>query len=727
MKTRCPNCKESVDRRWKYCTSCQAALPRFAAVRVRPVSQRTKLLMAVLWIFASGFGGPRFYLGHTRTAVAQLLVTLFTCGVGWWWGFIDGFFLLVGEPTDSQGLPVSGWFSPRGEVMDVYERRAKPVGRSLLGIAFHGGVLFAAPFITGGVLSAFVDTSEVVDTAGTLVLLVAACVAPVFLAQVAGVTVKTRQELRLLRGRGSVTWRTTLDAVDRNLHVLSGRGYTVFFGSLVVVSFSLSVKWASLGVLATLALMLLYLVVGVMTAASAFLVRSFDVAIRDRQGAVLRRFEPSIARVGDAVTDAFDISRVPVPPGTYLLLEDDLDPRLETRARHVVPREARAKSVRVSARVRRTARGVFDCGPARVSFQDLFGLTKVSVASLAQARLKVLPKLQPVEVIAPPPTQTEEPDILARPHRFPTDDFFRFREYVPGDDTRRLHWKLTMKMGELMVRLPESREVDSKRVLIVLDTHVPEAWLHRRAVLGDVLDGLVDVWLSTAHRLVEQGEKVSIAAMLPDDRGALQRELITCRRGKRQSWLDAGARAEWQCQYDVHALVEMLRRDDDVDDVIVLTSRLAPVNALSWRATNTTWIYLHPRDTLPPPPPGLVDLWLNWNDQRAALTGGQKLMRFVQLPHPAGSEENAVTRRVKRFTQREQDANHQTFIQREVVLAGDAALGSLMASGDTVYRMEVDEGHYRLRGLRASEPAHPPPSSSLTSAPTPSSTAEAVR
>jgi len=34
--------------------------------------------------------------------------------------------------------------------------------------------------------------------------------------------------------------------------------------------------------------------------------------------------------------------------------------------------------------------------------------------------------------IPPPPSTTEEPDILSRPHRFPTEDLFRFREYVAG-------------------------------------------------------------------------------------------------------------------------------------------------------------------------------------------------------------------------------------------------------------------------------------------------------
>ena len=662
------------------------------------------MVLLLLWPFA-GFGAQRFYLGHNRLGIGQLLASLFACFFGAFWGWIDGFFLIFGEPTDAQGLPVSGWMSPKADVMDTFERSARSVEKSILAIVFHGGVLFFAPFMLGGVMSAFVDTTQVAETSGTLLLLVAIFVIPVFLMQVVGVSLKCAQEVRLLRGHGSVSWRTTLDAVARNLRVLSGRGYTVFFTGLLVVAFSLSVKWASLGVLATLALLLLYLVVGLMTGMSAFLVKSFDTAVRDRDGAVSRHFTPSIARVGDGVQDVFDISRVPVPPGTYLTLEDDLDPRLETKARHVVPRAARSEKVRVQCRVRSTARGAYDAGPARVSYQDLFGLTKVNVASLARARLKVLPRFRPVEVVAPPPTSTQEPDILAKPNRYPTDDFFRFREYQPGDDTRRLHWKLTMKTHRLMLRLPESKEVDSKRVLILLDTHVPEAWLHRRAVLGDVLDGLVDVWLAMAKRLTEQGEQVSIAAMIPDDRGALQCERITCRRGKSQLWLDAGARAEWQSDADVHELIRRLTVKDEIDNVIVLTSRLAPVTSLAWRAKSTSWIYLHPQSTLKPRPPGLVQLWLTATeeDEHTQMTTGQKLLRGVQLPHPAGSEDNSLTSRMKSFALREQDANHRGFIHTQVVMAGDAALAGLMQSGDAVYRMDRLEGRYRLVGQRGVE------------------------
>ena len=49
------------------------------------------------------FGIGRFYTGHTGMAVAQLLVTIFTLGVGTIWSFVDGILLLLNGGEDAYG------------------------------------------------------------------------------------------------------------------------------------------------------------------------------------------------------------------------------------------------------------------------------------------------------------------------------------------------------------------------------------------------------------------------------------------------------------------------------------------------------------------------------------------------------------------------------------------------------------------------------------------------
>ena len=70
-----------------------------------PYSDKQKLIAGLLNILLP-FGIGRFYIGDTGTGVAQLLVSLFTCGLGGLWSLIDGIIMLTGEPTDAQGRPL---------------------------------------------------------------------------------------------------------------------------------------------------------------------------------------------------------------------------------------------------------------------------------------------------------------------------------------------------------------------------------------------------------------------------------------------------------------------------------------------------------------------------------------------------------------------------------------------------------------------------------------------
>lgn len=70
-----------------------------------PYSDKQKLAAGLLNILLP-FGIGRFYIGDNGTGVAQLLVTILTCGIGALWSFIDGILMLTGEPKDAQGRPL---------------------------------------------------------------------------------------------------------------------------------------------------------------------------------------------------------------------------------------------------------------------------------------------------------------------------------------------------------------------------------------------------------------------------------------------------------------------------------------------------------------------------------------------------------------------------------------------------------------------------------------------
>lgn len=72
---------------------------------------KSKLAAGLLGILLGAFGAHNFYLGYTNKAIAQLLITLLTCGVlsfvSGIWGLIEGIMILVGEiNTDAKGNPL---------------------------------------------------------------------------------------------------------------------------------------------------------------------------------------------------------------------------------------------------------------------------------------------------------------------------------------------------------------------------------------------------------------------------------------------------------------------------------------------------------------------------------------------------------------------------------------------------------------------------------------------
>lgn len=72
---------------------------------------KSKIAAGLLGIFLGCFGVHNFYLGYTGKAVAQLLITLLTCGFGGAitgiWGLIEGILILTGSiSTDGKGFPL---------------------------------------------------------------------------------------------------------------------------------------------------------------------------------------------------------------------------------------------------------------------------------------------------------------------------------------------------------------------------------------------------------------------------------------------------------------------------------------------------------------------------------------------------------------------------------------------------------------------------------------------
>lgn len=76
-------------------------------------AQKDKMAAGLLAILIGGFGIHNFYLGYTGKAVAQLLMTVLSCGllyiVSLVWSIVEGVQILTGSiSTDANGVPLKG-------------------------------------------------------------------------------------------------------------------------------------------------------------------------------------------------------------------------------------------------------------------------------------------------------------------------------------------------------------------------------------------------------------------------------------------------------------------------------------------------------------------------------------------------------------------------------------------------------------------------------------------
>ena len=103
----CPHCGAQTAPDAAVCTQCGVAF-------VQPVpvgEQKSKMAAGLLGIFLGAFGVHNFYLGYTGKAVAQLLISVLSCGVfavaSEIWGLVEGIQILTGSiKTDAKGIPL---------------------------------------------------------------------------------------------------------------------------------------------------------------------------------------------------------------------------------------------------------------------------------------------------------------------------------------------------------------------------------------------------------------------------------------------------------------------------------------------------------------------------------------------------------------------------------------------------------------------------------------------
>ena len=160
-----------------------------------------------------------------------------------------------------------------------------------------------------------------------------------------------------------------------------------------------------------------------------------------------------------------NISRLPTG---LLLVEDRVPYVLGSRPRFVLDRVEPRGRREVSYTVRSDVRGRYELGPMSIRLTDPFGMCELHRAFSGRDTLVVTPPVQTLPVVPLSGEWTGSGESRSRSIASAGEDDTGTREYRQGDDLRRVHWRSTARLGQLMVRREE--QPWQARATLLLDT-----------------------------------------------------------------------------------------------------------------------------------------------------------------------------------------------------------------------------------------------------------------
>lgn len=174
-----------------------------------------------------------------------------------------------------------------------------------------------------------------------------------------------------------------------------------------------------------------------------------------------------------------------------------------------IPLLGPGQKVKVEYPIPTHTRGLLRVGPLTLSRRGLAGLARARTVVGDVVEVRVVPRVLPVRGL-PGGVRRGHVGADERVERGGTD-LVGLREYVPGDDLRRLHWATSARTGTLMIR--EDADPARPHLAVVLDDHADgyaEAKDLEDAV--EVAASLVTVAIAEGHpvRLVSSSGAVDV-------------------------------------------------------------------------------------------------------------------------------------------------------------------------------------------------------------------------
>ncbi len=228
--------------------------------------------------------------------------------------------------------------------------------------------------------------------------------------------------------------------------------------------------------------------------------------------ALVRTVTPQLVAAGAPARVTLTLSNDGRAPSGVLLLEDHVPYVLGTRPRFVLEGVGQGWRHSVDYQVRSDVRGRYEIGPMSVRVSDPFGLVELGRTFRTTVPLTVTPRTVPLPQIPLGGAWTGSGDNRPRAFAIGSAEDVMVREYRRGDDLRRVHWRSSARVGELMVRREE--QPWQSRATLFLDNR---AGVHRGQGIASSLEAAVSATASIAVHLTHRGFAVRLVTATGED------------------------------------------------------------------------------------------------------------------------------------------------------------------------------------------------------------------
>jgi uncharacterized protein (DUF58 family) len=171
-------------------------------------------------------------------------------------------------------------------------------------------------------------------------------------------------------------------------------------------------------------------------------------------------------------------------------------------------------------------RGAYFGKKESVNIFDALGFFQFSQTVSQNDDIKLLVTPPIIDEIIPVPYRSGGSEHREDFRFIKTDDLIDQRQYVPGDDPRRINWKLYGHVRELFVREGESEPPPKSKLLILIDTSVDET-LYTFDAGRSAIDALCSYALAVALESSRCGLEVSIGCNGSEIKSAKEQELAS--------------------------------------------------------------------------------------------------------------------------------------------------------------------------------------------------------